>query len=272
MYISNFSIIGQGPNYGKYKTINKYDENVSVSNLLSMGKPLNLLDMYQPNSITDISSITDSHHPNKRFYNLHRYIYDQTTNPNGPIKKDATTNSIASLDNWTYGSSSDLKLFYISGDKILSEGTFNNAENIIMLHPLDYYYYNVRNDSLTVENKPINFKFNEANVVNSIYVIGNVTPDVANKLESGTLDTAYILFKSCTISSNQLIAFDRIFVLCDDPTKYQFKINDVGLNNNLPMTNYNNLYYVTIIETTSFNFKVLEMNGTLIQQVNITIQ
>ena len=141
MYISNFSIVGQGPNYGKYKMINKYDQNVSASNLLSMGKPLNLLDMYQPNSITDISSITDSHHPNKRFYNLHRYTYDQTTNPNGPIKKDALTDTLVSTENWHLGSTYLEKLFYISADKTLSTNTISNAGNMIILHPADYYFY-----------------------------------------------------------------------------------------------------------------------------------
>ena len=99
MYISNFSIVGQGPNYGKYKMINKYDENVSASNLLVRNNPINLLDMYQPNSISDISSLVDSDTTKLLFYNLHKYIYDQTTNPNGPIKKDALTDTLVSLLN-----------------------------------------------------------------------------------------------------------------------------------------------------------------------------
>ena len=84
MYISNFSIVGQGPNYGKYKMINKYDQNVSASNLLVRNNPVNLLDMYQPNTISDISSLVDSDTTKLLFYNLHKYInipYEQYKYP-----------------------------------------------------------------------------------------------------------------------------------------------------------------------------------------------
>ena len=274
MYISNFSIVGQGPNYGKYKMINKYDENVSASNLLTRNNPINLLDMYQPNSISDISSLVDSDTTKLLFYNLHKYTYDQTTNPNGPIKKDALTDTLVSTENWHLGDRHVEKLFYISADKTLSTNTISGAGNMIILHPLDYYfYYNTGYQyRLNIGNKPSNFTFNET-TNNYINIIGNVTTDMINKFESGVFDKPYILLKDCTIPSNVKEALDKIFIMCDDPTKYQFKINDVGLNNNLPTVySYNYLYYVTIIETTSFNFKVLEMNGTLIQQVNITIQ
>ena len=49
--------------------INKYDENVSASNLLTRNNPINLLDMYQPNSISDISSLVDSDTTKLLFYN-----------------------------------------------------------------------------------------------------------------------------------------------------------------------------------------------------------
>ena len=42
--------------------------NLSDGASVNLNKPIDI-----PNSITDISSITDSHHPNKRFYNLHRW-------------------------------------------------------------------------------------------------------------------------------------------------------------------------------------------------------
>lgn len=274
MYISNFLILDQGSNYNKYKNINKYDEAISSSNLLNMNNPINLLDIYNANSINDISSITDSFTlNNNKLYNLHRYTYDENSNPNGPIKKEANTNKIVTLDNRT--NNYNYKLFFISDDKVLSENTFNSSGNIIILHSLDYYfYYNINNSSsLNLGVKPSHFKFNNTNIINSSYIIGNIDLDIINKIETNTLDDIYILFKTSTISSDDIKAINNIFVLCYNKNinKYKFKLDD-SIQNYINNTNYNYLYYISINKTTSFKFSILNKNDdSVVKEVNITV-
>lgn len=269
MYISNYLILGQSPNYGKYKNINKYDENVSASHLLYRNNPINLLDMYQPNSITDISSITDFDTLNPKLYNLAKYTYDPVDNPNAPIKKDAITDTLVSSDNNHLGSNIK-KIFYISKDKVLSENTFHNAMQMIIFHPLDYYYYkdSYYNTELEIGTKPNHFHYNT--YTNSVDIIGNVTKDLINKIETNTLDNTYILFKDCTLASTQVQSLKSIYLVCDNTDKYIFQIDDQSKQ--LSYTNHKYIYYVYIDKNATFTFKILnKTDNSVIQQVTITV-
>lgn len=237
MYICNTFINNSTLEFSKYKQIGLYDEDITATYLLTKNKPIKMLDMFKPNSITDISHLLDSYPDrNPQFYNLDKYIHDNARNPNGAIKKNAKTDLLV---HWRDGDGNDtnFKAIYLPEDKTLTQSTFianidnqnNNSGNVVILTPLNYYFYHYNSASCEIGTKPQIYQFTYQNLYSgSIAILGNITREIINKLENNTFDNIILLAKNVRVSQDKASAFRYIYVLCskDNINKYKCKVNN----------------------------------------------
>lgn len=172
---------------------------------------IELLEMFQPNTITNISNLfnyTNAPNTTGQLTNLGKYIYDATTNTTGPIKKDALCDYLLS-GGTNYGSGAISHMLYVA-DLTMSSNFYassNGSKGIVIILKSDSKYL-IRLKSSGLVYNPDNYDLNTTPIDGSSAFVmgGNITQEEAIEIQNGTFTGAKFIIRDISESNDNKTA------------------------------------------------------------------